>query len=215
MFFNHIGLYFGSFNPIHNGHLWVVKQALKTAIDKLYLVVSPQSPFKPLSELASFEDRLAMAQLAIKENELEDKVEAVDWEKHMYPSYTAKTLQDAVPILKENRVTIFMGLDNFLTIDKWNEPKYILENYYIYVIPRGDEDSVQIIAEKIQQLKNTVTPNIKGVTYSNPYEKFDMAATNIREKVTLGESIDNLTVTSVVNYINDKGLYKNALKKLF
>mgnify|MGYP000198092042 CR=1 FL=1 len=105
-----IGLYFGSFNPIHEGHIFVVQKALETGIDKLFLVVSPQSPFKPLSELVSFNDRLSMAKIAIKSHNLNNKVEAVDWEEYMYPSYTAHTLQKDVPVLRKNEVIIFMGL---------------------------------------------------------------------------------------------------------
>lgn len=215
MKFNHIGLYFGSFNPIHNGHLWVIEKALNTTIDKLYLVVSPQSPFKPLSELAPFEDRLEMVRLAIKSKGLEEKVEAVNWEEHMYPSYTAKTLQAAVPMLQENKITIYMGLDNFLTIDKWKEPQYILENFGIYVIPRGEENSIDLITNKVKELRENVTTNLKGITYSNPFDVFNMAATNIREKICLNESIDNMTVKEVIDYIQKKNLYKKELIKMF
>lgn len=105
-----IGLYFGSFNPIHEGHIFAAKKALETGIDKLFLVVSPQSPFKLLSELASFKERLEMAKIAIKSHNIEDKVEAVDWEEYMYPSYTAHTLQKSVPMLQENDTTIFYGV---------------------------------------------------------------------------------------------------------
>lgn len=207
MTFHRIGLYFGSFNPIHAGHLHVVKTALKTTIDKLYLVVSPQSPFKPLSELAPFEDRLAMAQIALMESDLEAKVEAVDWEKNIYPSYTAHTLQSDIPMLRDNEVTIFMGLDNFLTIDKWKEPQYILENFCIYIIPRGGDNAILAIDKKVQELRENVTPRIKCVNYSNPFEKFDMAATNIRELIKNSQSTDSMLVKGVQDYIAEKKLY--------
>lgn len=203
-----IGLYFGSFNPIHIGHMWVVKEAIKTGIDKLFLVVSPQSPFKPLSELASYKDRLEMARIAIRSNNLSDKVEAVNWEEHMYPSYTAHTLQEAVPILKENEVTIFMGLDNFLTIDKWKEPDYILENYKIHVIPRGENFNENLIDNKINQLKESVTSNLKGVTYS-VMNVIDISATQIRNYIKETKSIpEEIIDVSVLKYINNHNLYK-------
>lgn len=213
--YNKIGLYFGSFNPIHEGHFYVINNALKTTIDKLYLVVSPQSPFKPLNELAPFEDRLEMARLAIKEHGLEDKVEAVNWEEHMYPSYTAQTLKDAIPMLSEKDVVIFMGLDNFLTIDKWKEPKYILENYSIFVIPRDCNDTATVISNKKQELITNITSNIKSIGYSNPLESFKMAATDIRLLIDLNQPTDGMLVKSVREYIDKKKLYISNKKTLF
>ncbi len=203
-----IGLYFGSFNPIHEGHIFVVKKALETGIDKLFLVVSPQSPFKPLSELASFKDRLEMAKIAIKSHNIEDKVEAVDWEEYMYPSYTAHTLQKSVPMLQENDTTIFMGLDNFLTIDKWKEPNYILENYGIHIIPRGDDFEERLITDKIKQLRENVTPNLKSVTFSIIEHTINISATEIRNRVRNNEKIENIIDCNVLNYIINNDLYK-------
>ena len=207
MKYNRIGVYFGSFNPIHEGHIHIVETALKACIDKLYLVVSPQSPFKPLSELASFHDRLTMARLAIDEHGLGDKVEVVDWEEHLYPSYTATTLKSEVPILRENEVVIFMGLDNFLSIEKWKEPQYILKNYIIDVIPRGNADVIGIIQNKVKELHDTITPYFKGIVYSNPFSLVDISATEIRDRIAQNQSIDGLTCTEVRNYIKTNSLY--------
>lgn len=209
MKYNRIGLYFGSFNPIHKGHLWVVNTALKTCIDNLYLVVSPQSPFKPLSELAPFKDRLEMARLALRESGLNVKAEAVDWEEHMYPSYTAETLQKAIPALRENEVVIFMGLDNFLSIEKWREPKYILEHYSIYILPRGENSIVDVIKAKSKELHDTITPHLKGIFYSNPFNLDSTAATDIRGIISRNEDTLNLLPNRVRIYIDVNGLYKN------
>lgn len=203
-----IGIYFGSFNPIHEGHIFVVKKALETGIDKLFIVVSPQSPFKPLSELASFKDRLEMAKIAIKSHNIEEYVEAVDWEEYMYPSYTAHTLQKSVPMLQENDTTIFMGLDNFLTLDKWKEPDYILENYGIHVIPRGEDFEEQLIINKINDLKEKVTSNIKSITFSKIEHTINISATEIRNNIQNVEKLKNIIDTNVLNYIIDKNLYK-------
>lgn len=203
----HIGIYFGSFNPIHKGHMFVIKKALETGIDRLFLVVSPQSPFKPLSELAPFKDRLEMAKISVKSYNIENKVEAVDWEEFMYPSYTAHTLQKEVPILMENDVTIFMGLDNFLTIDKWKEPNYILENYGIHIIPRGEDFKEHLITDKIEQLKENVTTNIKSVTFSKIEHTINISATEIRNKIRSNENINDIISDNVLNYIKDNKLY--------
>ena len=120
--FNRVGLYFGSFNPMHVGHLFVIEEALKTTIDKLYIIVSPQSPFKDTRDLASFDDRLNMTKITIEEKGLNDRVEVVDWERDRYPSYTIDTLEYAKEHLgRDNDYIIFMGLDNFLSIDSWKQ----------------------------------------------------------------------------------------------
>lgn len=213
--FNRIGLYFGSFNPIHEGHFHVINTALSTTIDKLYLVVSPQSPFKPISELAPFEDRLEMARIAIKEHNLNDFVEVVDWQKHMYPSYTGKTLRESVPMLKDNEIVIFMGLDNFLTIDKWKEPDYILETCAIFIIPRDTNDAPKIILEKQKELEQNITKNIKGISYSNPLKTFDMSATEIRTLLDVGENVDGMLTNGVQKYLKEKKLYIKPKETMF
>lgn len=151
-----------------------------------------------------------MAKITIKSHNLDGKVEAVDWEEYMYPSYTAHTLQKDVPVLRENEVTIFMGLDNFLTIDKWKEPDYILENYYIHIIPRGNINKVKdLIKNKISFLKENVTVNIKGVNYSEIEHTIVISATEIRNKIRNNEDIGNIIDKKVLGYINVNKLYFN------
>jgi nicotinate-nucleotide adenylyltransferase len=202
-----IGIYFGSFNPMHKGHCHVINTALKTTISKLYCVVSPQSPFKPLSELAPYDDRLAMANLTKENNGWGDRVEIADWEKHLYPSYTAHTLQKEIPLLKDDKVTIFMGLDNFLTIDKWREFEYILENFGIYIVLRGDENAEELIHLKINEFKSKGI-KIKSINYNNLMERVHLSATSIRERLSNGEDVGNDICESVKTYIEEKKLYK-------
>lgn len=202
-----IGIYFGSFNPMHKGHCYVINTALKTTIDKLYCVVSPQSPFKPLSELAPYDDRLAMANLTKEANEWGDRVEMADWEKHLYPSYTAHTLQKEIPLLKDNKVTIFMGLDNFLTIDKWREYEYILENFGIYIVLRGDENAEDLIHQKMDEFKSKGI-KFKSINYNNPMERVHLSATSIRERLSKGQDVGDDICESVKEYIKEQNLYK-------
>ena len=201
-----IGIYFGSFNPMHKGHCHVINTALKTTISKLYCVVSPQSPFKPLSELAPYDDRLAMANLTKENNGWGDRVEIADWEKHLYPSFTAHTLQKELPSLNDDKITIFMGLDNFLTLDKWREFEYILENFGIYVVLRGDENAEVQIHQKIDEFKSK-NIKVKSISYNNPLEKVHLSATSIRERLSKGEDVGDDICENVKNYIKEKNLY--------
>lgn len=204
--YNIIGLYFGSFNPMHIGHLYVIRKALKTAIDKLCLVVSPQSPFKDVNTLASYSDRVEMAKLTIKDAKLDDRVEVVLWEKDKYPSFTIDTLKEASETYKNQEIVIFMGLDNFLEIDKWKDPKDILENYSIYVIPRDMEDVGSVIANKTEELKK-ITPNIKSIGYSNPYDMLSISATEIRKAIKEDKWYRGALTENVEKYIKENKLY--------
>lgn len=208
MKYNRIGLYFGSFNPLHAGHLFVIEQALKTAIDVLFVVVSPQSPFKTKEELASFNDRVAMADLAIRDSGLKDRVRVVRWEMYRYPSYTIDTLELAKKLLgKDINITIFMGLDNFKSIDTWKCANEIVGEYGIYVIPRNSPDFVEVINEKIKQLKEFYG-KVKSISYSSPLDSIDISATQIRKMISDEEKIPEGWLTpSELEYIKKKDLY--------
>lgn len=206
---NEIGFYFGSFNPIHIGHLFVIKQALREGqVNKLYLIVSPQSPFKNIADLAPFDDRINMAKLAIAENHLEDKVEVVDWERDQYPSYTIDTLNHAKKLLGEdNEYTIFMGLDNFLSIDTWKCGNIILGEYNIHIIPRDCENPVKVISDKLVDLYEWYE-KVKGVTFGNPDESISICATDIRKFFSKNQDLPKgLIPKSVEEYIKKKKLY--------
>ena len=193
---------------MHIGHLFVIEKALKTAIDKLYVVVSPQSPFKSMYDLASFNDRLEIAKATIKDRGLEDRVEVVDWERNNYPSYTIDTLEHAKKLLGENNeYTIFMGLDNFKSIDTWKCSNQIVSEYGIYIIPRDSENPTSIINEKITMLKEFYG-NVKSITYSNPFESISISATDIRNILEKGEVLPKGVLSpSAIKYIQDKQLY--------
>ena len=212
MEYNRIGLYFGSFNPMHSGHFFVIDKALKTAIDALFVVVSPQSPFKTIEELAPFDDRVAMAELAIRDRGLQDKVRVVKWEMEKYPSYTIDTLEFAKELFgKKVDITIFMGLDNFKSIDTWKGANVLVKEYGIYVIPRDCPDFSDVINNKIEQL-NEWYGGVKSISYSNPYESMNISATEIRDMILEGKEIpDGILTPSELTYIQEKNLYAQTL----
>ncbi|NJN35116.1 MAG: nicotinate-nucleotide adenylyltransferase [Saprospiraceae bacterium] len=128
-----IGLFFGSFNPIHVGHLIIANfMATQTDLAQVWLVVSPQNPLKPKNSLARDYDRLHMVALAIGEN---PKLRASDIEfKLPKPSFTIDTLTYLKEKYPQHEFVLIMGGDNLATLSKWKNYEQILRGYPIYVL---------------------------------------------------------------------------------
>ena len=191
-----VALYFGSFNPIHKGHIalaeWVVEQGL---CDELIFIVSPQNPFKEQEGLAPEFSRYEMCELACKASRYPEqiKVSAVEFVLEK-PSYTINTLR----YLRENfgaemKFSILMGADNIENFDKWREYEEILRDYPLLVYPR-EGYSVERFADKITFLENAPL--------------FDFAATDIRTMIAEGEDFRDKLSTEVAHYIIQNNLYK-------
>lgn len=131
----HIGLFFGSFNPIHVGHLIIANSMLElTDMDEVWFVVSPQNPFKERKTLLADHHRLQMVRVAIDDNY---RMRACDAEMHLpIPSYTVVTLAHLAEKYPDKRFSIIMGGDNLENFTHWRNYSHILENYNIYVYPR-------------------------------------------------------------------------------
>jgi len=130
-----IGLYFGSFNPIHHGHLIIANFiADNTSLNQVWFVVSPQNPFKISSNLLNEYQRLHLVRLAV---EGERKLKVSDIEFHLpKPSYTIDTLTYLEEKYSEHRFSIIMGGDSFQNIDKWKNAEVLLKRYPIYIYNR-------------------------------------------------------------------------------
>ena len=189
-------LYFGSFNPIHKGHIalaeWVVEQGL---CDELIFIVSPQNPFKEQEGLAPEFSRYEMCELACKASRYPEqiKVSAVEFVLEK-PSYTINTLR----YLRENfgsemKFSILMGADNIENFDKWREYEEILRDYPLLVYPR-EGYSVEKFADKITFLENAPL--------------FDFAATDIRKMIAEGVDFRYKLSTEVAHYITQNKLYR-------
>ena len=134
------GLFFGSFNPIHNGHLIIANYFREyTDLDELWFVVSPQNPLKPRSTLLADYHRLEMVRLAIED--VEPRYRASDIEFRMpKPSYTIDTLVYLSEKYPQRQFVLIMGGDNLVTFHKWKNYQRILDEYEIYVYPRPGYD---------------------------------------------------------------------------
>lgn len=130
-----IGLYFGSFNPIHIGHLIIANQVInETPIKQVWFVVSPQNPFKTSNTLLNEYHRLHLVKLAIGDD-IYLKASDIEF-KLPKPSYTIDTLTYLKEKYPENNFTIIMGSDSFQNISKWKNAEVLMKNYHFLVYPR-------------------------------------------------------------------------------
>ena len=131
-----IGLYFGSFNPIHIGHLIIANHVLnETDLNKVWFVVSPQNPFKQSNSLLNETYRLQLVRLAVEQD---NRIKVSDVEFSMpRPSYTIDTLTYLKEKNPDDSFSIIMGSDSFQNLDKWKNYRMITEAHTIYVYKRN------------------------------------------------------------------------------
>ena len=167
-----VGIYGGSFNPVHFGHVGLAKWVMEhTDLDELWLLVSPNNPLKPAGILAPEEDRLAAVREAVKDI---PHVEASDFEFSLpRPSYTANTLRELQKRYPEHTFTLVIGEDNWAIFDRWRESEFILEHFRIFVYPRHGSNGGRLeVSGEWMKAKNVVFLS------DAPY--FDISSTQIR-----------------------------------
>ncbi|MBD1387146.1 nicotinate-nucleotide adenylyltransferase [Mucilaginibacter rigui] len=188
-----IGLLFGSFNPIHIGHLIIANyMANYTALDKVWLVVSPQNPLKKYGDLINTYDRLEMAKLAT-DNATNISVSDVEL-KLPQPSYTIDTLTHLKEKYPEHDFALIMGSDNLVTIHKWKNYKMILRDYQIFVYPRPGYENAEFASHPSVTI--TMTPQM------------ELSATFIRKSIAEKKNVQYFVPDPVLNFIESKGLYR-------
>lgn len=187
-----VGLYFGSFNPIHNGHLIIANHVLQnTGMDAVWFIVSPQNPFKQNHTLLNEYHRLHLVQTAI---EGETRMRAVDIEfKLPRPSYTIDTLTYLEEKYPEYEFSLIMGSDSLENIEKWKSGEVILKRYTICVYERLKYPTRHIEGAKIISIKAPL---------------IEISASLIRSNIKSGKSIRYLVPDSVMNEIERSGYYK-------
>ena len=164
-----IGIYGGSFNPIHFGHIGLAKWVLEnTDLDELWLMVSPNNPLKDKSILADEHERLVAAKEAIKDI---PGLVASDFEFALpRPNYTANTLRALAQACPEHEFTLIIGEDNLSIFDKWREYQYILDNYRVFVYPRHGNSTYTL-------------PHTKDLRVLTGAPYFDISSTELRQKL--------------------------------
>ena len=190
-----IGLFFGSFNPIHIGHLILANYILENSdMNELWFVVSPQNPFKEKKSLLKDHNRLDMVQLAVKNY---PKMRASNVEFSLpTPSYTVDTLTYLKEKHPDFAFSLIMGEDNLGSLHKWKNHELLLEKYQIIVYPRifGEEKKADYLKhENIHQINAPI---------------IELSATEIRNMIKEGKNTRPMLPPEVFEYLDGSSFYK-------
>lgn len=187
-----VGLFFGSFNPIHIGHLIIANyMANFTSLDEVWFVVSPQNPFKEKKSLGNMYDRLEMVHLAIEGAE---KLRVSDIEFGLpQPSYTIDTLIYLSEKYPNKEFVLIMGEDNLASLHKWKNADILLRDYKIIVYPRPGYDAGKLKSHPSVTLTDTPL--------------MELSSTFLRKAIKENKSIQFYTPEKVIAFIDKKGLY--------
>ena len=190
-----IGLYFGTFNPIHVGHLIIANHMAEySGLDQIWMVVTPHNPLKKKDTLLDDYQRLHLVRLATEDF---PKIKASDFEfKLPQPNYTVNTLVHLKDKFPQNEFSLIMGEDNLKTFHKWKNYDVILENHNIYVYPR--------ISAEIENLQFKNHPRIHII--SAPI--VEISSTFIRENIKKRKNVQPLLPHKVWEYIDHSNFYK-------
>ena len=176
-----VGIYGGSFNPIHFGHIGLAKWVVEnTDLDELWMMVSPNNPLKDKSILANDQQRLAAAKEAIGQlgNEARGKIVVSDFEFHLpRPTYTANTLRALTRAYPKYEFTLIIGEDNLDIFDRWKEYQYILDNYRVFVYPRHRNVVID------NQQRNTILQEAHNIKLLEGAPFFDISSTELRKNL--------------------------------
>ena len=189
-----IGLYFGTFNPIHIGHLIVANHfAENTDLDQIWCVVTPQNPFKAKQSILNNNQRFEMVSRAIKGF---PKIIPCDIEFNLeQPNYTINTLECLEKKYTKYKFSLIMGEDNLMSLSDWKDSDSIIERYPIYVYPRKLNSSI-------------VTSELKGKINNTQAPIIEISSSFIRASIKAGKNIRPFLTEAVWNYLDEMNLYK-------
>ena len=190
-----IGLYFGTFNPIHVGHLIIANHIVEhTNLDKIWFVVTPHNPLKNKKTLLDNYQRLEMVHMATSPY---DKLGVSNIEFGLpQPNYTINTLEHIKEKHPNHSFALIMGEDNLKSLHKWKNYELLLENYEIYVYPR------------VTKLSDNNLSNHSSIHFVDA-PIVEISSTHIRKNIKVGKNVEPLLPHSVWNYIDEMNFYKN------
>ncbi len=194
-----IGLYFGTFNPIHIGHLNIAHYfAHQSPLDEVWLVVTPQNPLKNKKSLLADYHRAALVDIAI-EDYPRLKTCRVEFDLPQ-PNYTVNTLAVLQEQYSEHRFSLIMGQDNLGHLHKWKNYQWLLEHIPILVYPRLSSEKTLDSEIVPTQLNGDITPINAPI--------FELSSTFIRRSIKLGNDIRPMLPEKVWRYIDEMNFYK-------
>jgi nicotinate-nucleotide adenylyltransferase len=190
-----IGLLFGSFNPIHNGHISIAGFMVEYCdLNEIWFVVSPQNPLKNKSDLAPDKQRLEMVKLAIED--FYPKISVCDIEMLLpRPSYTIDTLKLLVEKYPQNEFSVIMGSDSIESITQWKDYQTLLDRFHILVYPRLGSD--------IEMIKEKYSVDIVSAPI------IELSSTFIRRSISLGKNVKYYLPLKAYNYLIQNKVYSN------
>ena len=205
-----VGLYFGSFNPVHIGHLVIANHlANNSDLDQIWLVVSPQNPHKKKSSLLADHHRLALVKVAVDDN---PKLRASDIEfKLPQPSYTVNTLAYLKEEYPNNSFTLIMGEDNLRSFHKWRNYEQILKNHEIVVYPRvlTIQELEKIKAgEDISKTSSNIDIQKENITVLEDTPIMKISSSFIRKAIKENKSVKYLLTPEVEKYCDEMNFYR-------
>jgi len=190
-----IGLYFGTFNPIHVGHLIIANYMVEFSdLDEVWLVVTPHSPLKKKSTLLEDNHRLTMVRIALEEY---PKIKASNVEFDLeQPNYSINTLVHLEEKYPEYIFCLIMGEDNLKSFTRWKNYEVILKQYEIYIYPRISSEEVKspLITHKNIYLVNAPC--------------MELSSTFIRDSIKAGKNIRPMLPEAVWQYLDEMNFYK-------
>jgi nicotinate-nucleotide adenylyltransferase len=190
-----VGLYFGTFNPIHIGHLIIANHfAEYSGLDQIWMVVTPHNPLKKKDTLLDDYQRLQLVFLATEDY---PKIKPSDIEfKLPQPNYTVNTLVHLQEKYPQNTFSLIMGEDNLKSLNKWKNYEIILQNYEVYVYPRVSEEKDNLEFKNNPKIHFIDAPIV------------EISSTFIRENIKNKKNIRPLLPEKVWEYIDHNNLYK-------
>ena len=190
-----IGLYFGSFNPIHIGHLVIANHLAENSdLEQIWFVVTPHNPFKKKRSLLDDYQRLEMVYRATKEY---TKLKPCDIEFTLpQPNYTINTLTYLQEKHPDNEFSLIMGEDNLKSFHKWRNYELILENHHIYVYPRISENNIETQFDGHKKIHHIDAPIM------------ELSSTLIRNAIKSGKNVKPMLPEFVWAYLDEMNFYK-------
>ena len=199
-----IGLFFGSFNPVHQGHLILANYLVEeTALEEVWFVITPQSPFKQKQRLLDNHHRLALVEEAI-EGYPKLKVSTVEFGLPA-PQYTALTIAHLMEKHPEASFSLIVGQDHLKSFHKWNNYQALLEGHQIYVYPRMPEEALAA-SKPLKQPKPEILNHSNLILVPAPV--VEISSSYIRKALKAGKNISPLFPPAAWKYMDEMNFYR-------
>jgi len=199
-----IGLFFGSFNPVHQGHLILANYLVEeTALEEVWFVITPQSPFKQKQRLLDNHHRLALVEEAI-EGYPKLKVSTVEFGLPA-PQYTALTIAHLMEKHPEASFSLIVGQDQLKSFHKWYNYQALLEGHQIYVYPRMPEEALAA-SKPLKQPKPEILNHSNLILVPAPV--VEISSSYIRKALKAGKNIRPLLPPAVWKYMDEMNFYR-------